>query len=226
MKKETVDHIVNLIWYFIIFSVLGMIVETLFGFATMGIWECRKGFVFGPFCPIYGLGATLIIAALERFKESGLKIFIYGMIAGAVVEYFVSFVLEAMYGARFWDYSYLPYNLNGRICVRYSSYWGFLSMAMIYLVKPRIDKLINKIPKKETIAKIMAIILIVDTILTVIAIHTYQERARKIYNGQEINSESVITKTIFSNEFMRYTFPNIRLKTDDGKLIFIREIIK
>ncbi len=226
MKKETLDYIVNLIWYFIIFSILGMIVETLFGFATMGIWECRKGFVYGPFCPIYGLGAALIIAALERFKDSRLKIFIYGMIAGAVVEYFVSFILEAMYGARFWDYSYLPYNLNGRICVRYSSYWGFLSMAMIYLVKPRVDKLINKIPKKETIAKVMAIILIIDAILTVIAIHTYQERARKIYNGEEITSESVITKTLFPNEFMKFTFPNIRLKTDDGNLIFIREIIK
>lgn len=226
MKKETVDYIINLIWYFIIFSILGMIVETLFGFATMGIWECRKGFVYGPFCPIYGLGAALIIAALERFKDSRLKIFIYGMIAGAVVEYFVSFILEAMYGARFWDYSYLPYNLNGRICVRYSSYWGFLSMAMIYLVKPRVDKLINKIPKKETIAKVMAIILIIDAILTVIAIHTYQERARKIYNGEEITSESVITKTLFPNEFMKFTFPNIRLKTDDGNLIFIREIIK
>lgn len=226
MKKETVDYIINLIWYFIIFSILGMIVETLFGFATMGIWECRKGFVYGPFCPIYGLGAALIIAALERFKDSRLKIFIYGMIAGAVVEYFVSFILEAMYGARFWDYSYLPYNLNGRICVRYSSYWGFLSMAMIYLVKPRVDKLINKIPKKETIAKVMAIILIIDAILTVIAIHTYQERARKVYNGEEITSESVITKTLFPNEFMKFTFPNIRLKTDDGNLIFIREIIK
>lgn len=226
MKKETVEYIVNLIWYFIIFSVLGMILETLFGFITMGIWECRKGFVFGPFCPIYGLGAVAIIVLLERFKESKIKLFIYGMIAGAIVEYLVSFVLEAMYGARFWDYSYLPYNLNGRICIRYSSYWGFLSMAMIYLVKPRVDKLINKIPKKETIAKVMLIVLIIDAILTVIAINTYQERARKIYNGEEINSESIITKSIFSNEFMRYTFPNIRLKTEDGNLIFIREIIK
>lgn len=226
VKKETINHIVNLIWYFIIFSILGIIVETLFCFLTMGILESRKGFVFGPFCPIYGLGAVLIIAILERFKESRLKIFIYGMIAGAIVEYLVSFILEAIYGARFWDYSYLPYNLNGRICIRYSSYWGFLSMAMIYLVKPRVDKLINKIPKKETIAKIMFWILIVDAILTVIAIHTYQERARRIYNNEEPYKETIITQKLFSNKFMKTTFPNIRLKTDDGKLIFIREIIE
>lgn len=225
MKKETVNYIVKLIWYFVIFSVIGIVVETLFGYLTMQIWECRKGFVYGPFCPIYGLGAVLIIVALDRFKDSKLKIFIYGMIAGAIVEYFVSFLLEAMYGARFWDYSYLPYNLNGRICIRYSSYWGFLSMAMIYLVKPRVDKLIDKIPKKEIIAKGLLVFLIIDAILTVIAISLYQQRARNIYNNQEI-TEPIITQKIFSNDFMRKTFPNIRLKTDDGKLIFIREIIK
>ena len=97
---------------------------------------------------------------------------------------------------------------------------------MIYLVKPRKDKLIDKIPKKEFIAKILLIILIIDALLTVLAINTYQERARRIYNKEEPLQESVITKTIFSNDFMVQTFPNIRLKTDDGKLIFIREIIK
>lgn len=225
MKKETIDYIVNLIWYFFIFSILGMIIETLFGFATMGIWECRKGFVYGPFCPIYGLGAVLIIVALERYKDSKVKLFIYGMIAGAAVEYLVSYILEALYGARFWDYSYLKYNLNGRICLQYSSYWGVLSIAMICIVKPELDKLINKIPKKEIIAKIILIMLIIDAILTVIAISLYQERARKIYNNEQ-TTELVITQKIFSNKFMKYTFPNIRLKTDDGKLIFIREIMK
>lgn len=225
MKKETINYIVNLIWYFIIFSILGIIVETTFGYLTMGILESRKGFIYGPFCPIYGLGAVLIIVILERFKESRVKTFIYGMIAGALVEYIVSYILEAMYGARFWDYSYLPCNLNGRICIRYSSYWGFLSLAMIYIVKPRTDKLINKIPKKEIIAKIMLVFLIIDAIITIIAISTYQERARKIYNKEE-NTESIITQQIFSNEFMEKTFPNIRLKTQDGNLIFIREIIE
>lgn len=225
MKKETIDYIINLIWYFVIFSIIGLIIETLFCFITTGVWECRQGFVFGPFCPIYGLGAVLIIAGLEKFKDSKLKIFIYGMIAGAVVEYLVSFILEAMYGTKFWDYSYLPYNLSGRICIRYSSYWGFLSLAMIYLVKPLADKIINNIPKKETLAKILLVILIIDAILTVLAISLYQNRARKIYNN-EIISEPQITQRIFSNEFMKKTFPNIRLTTDDGKVIFIKEIIE
>jgi len=225
VKKETVDYIVKLIWYFIIFSIIGIIVETLFCYLTTGIWECRQGFVYGPFCPIYGLGAVLIIVGLDRFKESKLKIFIYGMIAGAAVEYLVSFILETIYGAKFWDYSYLPYNLSGRICIRYSSYWGFLSLAMIYLVKPLIDKLIAKIPKKETLAKILLVFLIIDAVLTVVAISLYQNRARKIYYNEEL-IEPEITQKIFSNDFMQRTFPNIRLKTDDGNVVFIKEIIK
>ena len=59
MKKDTVDYIVNLIWYFIIFSIIGLIVETTFCYITTGVVESRKGFVYGPFCPIYGVGATL-----------------------------------------------------------------------------------------------------------------------------------------------------------------------
>lgn len=226
MKKNTIDYITNLIWYFIIFSIVGLIVETSFGFATTGVLESRKGFVYGPICPIYGLGAVAIIVVLDRFKDSKLKIFIYGMIAGAIVEYLISFILEAIYGLRFWDYSYLPYNLNGRICLRYSSYWGFLSLAMIYLIKPRVDKLINKIPKKEVIAKISFIILIIDAILTFIAISTYQERAKRAYYNQEPLKETIITEKLFPNEFMRLTFPNIRLKTKDGNIIFVKELMK
>ena len=131
-----------------------------------------------------------------------------------------------MYGTRFWDYGYLKYNLNGRICLSYSCYWGFLSLAMIYLVKPRVDKLINAIPKKNIIAKIALVLLIIDAILTVIAINTYQERVRRIYNNDEPLQESVLTQKLFSNEYMLFTFPNIRLKTEDGNTIFIKELMK
>ncbi len=224
-KKIKINYLVNLIWYFIIFSVIGLIVETSFGFATTGVIESRKGFVYGPLCPIYGLGAVLIIWALDRFKDSKMRIFFYGMIAGALVEYLISFILEIIYGIRFWDYSYLPYNLNGRICLRYSGYWGILSLIIIYLVKPRIDKLINKIPKKETIAKIAFIILIIDAILTFISISIYQERARRIYNKLAPLKEPTITQVIFSNDFMKKTFPNIRIKANDGSIIFVKELM-
>ena len=174
-KKDILGYLANLIWYFIIFSVIGLIVETLFGYATMGKLECRKGFIYGPFCPVYGAGAVLCIALLDRVKESKFKVFFYGMIAGAVIEYVISYMLEAIYGLKFWDYTYLPYNLNGRICVRYSSYWGILSLGLIYLVKPNIDKLINKIPKKNIIAIIACILLVIDAIITVVAINMKKE---------------------------------------------------
>ncbi len=225
-KKDILGYLANLIWYFIIFSVIGLIVETLFGYATMGKLECRKGFIYGPFCPVYGAGAVLCIALLDRVKESKFKVFFYGMIAGAVIEYVISYMLEAIYGLKFWDYTYLPYNLNGRICVRYSSYWGILSLGLIYLVKPNIDKLINKIPKKNIIAIIACILLVIDAIITVVAINIYEERAKRIYYNEEPMKENVITETLFSNEYMKKTFPNIRLITDDGKIVFISEIIK
>ena len=224
MNKQTKDYLSNLIWYFTIFSIIGMFVETAFCFITMKFVESRKGFIYGPFCPVYGVGAVLIIIALNRFKDSKIKVFTYGIIAGAIVEYALSFTLEAIYGLRFWDY--LPYNINGRICLLYSIFWGFLSLGMIYLVKPNVDKIINKIPKKNLIALILFIILFIDAIVTFTAISIYQERARRVYYGQEQMNEPEITKKLFSNEFMLRTFPNIRLNTNEGEIIFIKDILK
>ncbi len=226
MKKKTQDYLSNLIWYFTIFSILGMIVETLFCYATMKIVESRKGFLYGPFCPVYGVGAVFIIAALDRFKESKTKVFIYGVIAGGIVEYILSYGLEAVYGLRFWDYYYLPFNINGRICLLYSIFWGFLSLGMIYLVKPNVDKLINKIPKKNIIALILFIVLFIDALITFTAISIYQERARRVYYNEEPLNEPSLTQQLFSNEHMLKTFPNIRLNTREGEIIFIKDILK
>ena len=64
-KKQLTIH--QLFWYFVIFSVLGLIIETLYGYATMGIWQSRKGLIWGPFCPVYGVGAVILILLL-KFK--------------------------------------------------------------------------------------------------------------------------------------------------------------
>ena len=83
-KKQLTIH--QLFWYFVIFSVLGLIIETLYGYATMGIWQSRKGLIWGPFCPVYGVGAVILILLLNHIdRKSYAKLFIYGFLIGSVV---------------------------------------------------------------------------------------------------------------------------------------------
>lgn len=97
-KKITLKQI---IWYSIIFSIFGLIIETLFCYLTTGVLESRKGLIWGPFCPVYGVGATILIILLDKYKNNSIKLFLIGSIAGNIIEYGLSYLLEAMYGTRF-----------------------------------------------------------------------------------------------------------------------------
>ena len=74
-QKNSVDYHM-IIWYFLIFSILGLILETVYGYLTMGKWESRKGLIIGPFCPIYGVGAVIFILLLTRYQDSKMKLFV------------------------------------------------------------------------------------------------------------------------------------------------------
>lgn len=231
MEEQNKITIHQIIWYLLIFSVIGLIIETLFCFITTGVWESRKGLIYGPFCPVYGIGATLLIIILNSFYNNKFKLFVYGGICGSAIEYIMSFVLEAFYGTRFWDYSYLRFNLNGRICITYTIFWGILALLLIAVVKPCIDKGINSFNIRYFKILDIAIIVfvIVDIICTVWGIQSYKKRAISSYYGiNQNNKNSVITNIenkIFPNKKMRKIFPNLRYINERGDEIWIRDII-
>ncbi len=219
-----------LIWYFLIFSIIGLILETIFCYVTTGIIESRKGLLIGPFCPIYGLGAVCLICVLNKYKENNLKIFIIGGITGSCVEYILSYALEAIYGARFWDYDYEVLNLNGRICLTFTIYWSILSIVLMKYIKPKIDQYIEIIAKnkRKLIDGLIVIFLIFDTLITIWGINTYQKRVENQYYGiQDLNKKSIkmqVEETCFSNKIMMKTFPNLRTRDKQGNIIFIKDL--
>ncbi len=225
-KKITLKQI---IWYSIIFSIFGLIIETLFCYLTTGVLESRKGLIWGPFCPVYGVGATILIILLDKYKNNSIKLFLIGSIAGNIIEYGLSYLLEAMYGTRFWDYSYLDWNLNGRICIKYSIFWGILAILLIKLIKPQIDKIINKIPDSKILNIIMIILIIIDCGATMWAINTYQNRVVQNYFNVEVkkqnNIKQFIEDKLFSNEIMKKTFPNLRYIDENGTQYYLKDMI-
>lgn len=219
-KKEFTFH--NIIWYMILFSILGLLIETIYGYVSTGILESRKGLILGPFCPIYGIGAAFFIVLLSEYKESKVKLFIMGAIAGTIFEYICSYILQVIYGSMFWDYSYTTYQINGRVSLTYTVFWGILAVLLIKYIKPQFDKVIEKIPSKLW-DKIITAFLILDIALTILGVTVYMNRAEKRYNEEEIN-ETVLDK-IFNDNLMSFIFPNLRLTDEVGNSIMVREIL-
>lgn len=232
MEEREKISIHQLLCYFIVFSVIGLFIETIYCYITTGVLESRKGLIWGPFCPVYGVGASLLILLLNRFKNSKIKLLIYGGIVGDVIEYLMSYGLEAIYSTRFWDYSYTNFHLNGRICLIYTVFWAILSILLISFVKPLIDKCMMKINFKYTniIEILITIFFIIDVLCTVWGINSYKQRAIDVYYNRELKNKYTIIKRIedalFSNDKMLNTFPNIRFINENNEEIWIRDIIK
>lgn len=115
-SKKTISILNESIWklatYFILYSFIGYIIETIFGIVTKGVWECRQSFLYGPFLGIYGVGAIAIILFSKFFNKNNFTLFLGGYIIGSVTEYMISFFTEIFVHTQWWDYSNYILNLN------------------------------------------------------------------------------------------------------------------
>ncbi len=124
------------LWLFLIYSFYGVILEMIFCYAReyKGVIESRCGLLYLPLSPIYGLGGTAISLILLNFFTNPILLFVLSMVICTILEYIASFVMEKAFGSVFWDYSNKPLNLQGRICLEFSIYWGFLGLLLIYVL--------------------------------------------------------------------------------------------
>ena len=263
-KKEEIQHKENIkkerkritingisIWrilaYFIIYSVAGYIIETLYGMITKGVWESRQSFLYGPFCGIYGLGAVVMILCLHKFPKKYNVLFFGGFVVGSIIEYVISLFGEMVLGVKWWDYSNMPLNLNGRICVYFSVFWGFLGIYLIASLNPKVDRLINWIKSKLKTQKALKAfvvtvftLLMIDCIATAFAIEFFLvrmiakndldvprkelvlEQYDKIYGNENL---SKFIYTFWGDRKMIKTFPNLKIKDVNGDIIYMDSLL-
>lgn len=169
MKKVT--YYINV---FLIYSIIGFIIETTL--KTFIFKNMNNGILFGPWIPVYGLGVVLIIFIMRlvfnRIKvKRGIKIFLVfflSLIVLTIIELLGGILIEKIFNKVFWDYSDLKFNLGHYIALEISLIWGIMSLVVIYLIKPIIDKIIKKIP--SVITYLVLFIFIVDAIITFIVV--------------------------------------------------------
>lgn len=165
---KIVEIIVNYFLWYIFYSVAGWIIETLL-FAIRDKKSTKRGFLFGPLCPIYGTGAVMCTALMYGKITNFFVLFIVGMVLCDTVEYITSFVMEKAFHAKWWDYSNQKFNIKGRICLVSSLLFGGGVALLIKFIQPVVMEVTNKIPLNARIivAFVIYSILIIDVAFTV-----------------------------------------------------------
>ena len=181
----------DVIIYFILFSFVGWLCETVFCSIAQKKFVYR-GFLSGPICPVYGFGGLIVVYLLAPFRENILLLFLMGMLATTVLEYLTSYILELAFQTRWWDYSERKFNLNGRVCLPFSLMFGVLSVLGVKLIYPVATLLIAMIPEagKPIIALIFVTIFMADFILTVYGLLSFNGSLRTLeHNYKEFRQK-------------------------------------
>ena len=135
------------LWYFWIYSFLGWLAELAFAAASRSEEKRRRCLLLLPLCPVYGRG---MLAALALPPMGGLGLAVFGGLAATAAEYAYHWAGERFLGVRFWDYSGVPGNLRGRVCLPFSLAWGLLVWAAVRFVQPAVEALAAEIPARLT----------------------------------------------------------------------------
>ena len=209
MKDKNVKkELTILFWVFIIGSIAGFIFEVIVVFFQKGHFELRQGLIYGPFIPVYGIGAMCYYIVLSKIKiKNKVRIFLITMILGGITEYLCSFIQEKAFGTISWDYSYLPFNINGRTSLLHCIYWGIGGVLYITYIEPLLNKMIDKTNMKafDLITIILSIFIIFDISISWMAADRQTERKNNI---EPENRLDIFLDKNYPDEYMNRIFNN------------------
>ena len=188
--------------YFIIIAICGWLMEVTLQLVQKHKFADR-GFLIGPYCPIYGCGALLITIFLTKLEEYPLALFSVTILVCGVLEYFTSYIMEKFFHARWWDYSENRFNINGRVCLETIIPFGILGLTLIYIVNPFIFDNLVKVPEStlNIIAIIIAVIFAIDNLVSFKVISNVRSATKKFdEENPKDNTEEISQKV---KEFLK-----------------------
>lgn len=209
-----------LFWIFITASILGLALEDIFHVLVYGGYESRAGFVWGPFSPIYGVGAVVLTLFLNRFYYThDLVIFLVAMVLGAMLEYGASWMMETFWHAIAWDYTGTFGSINGRTNFFFGVMWGTLGLFWVRFVLPVIKAVQQRFTGRggklfKIVSWLLVIFIAVDAVMTVLALHREGQRAENIPPATQID---VMLDEAFPDWWLQERFHNMTVSADVGK---------
>lgn len=155
----------------------------------------NRGFLIGPYCPIYGYGALLITFLLRKYTDDPIILFFMAIIICGVLEYLTSYFMEKIFKARWWDYSQKKFNINGRVCLNTIIPFGILGIFIMYVSNPFLLSKIEQLPEiwLNTLSGTLLVIFIIDNIVSGVVIR-YVKKTEKSLGIQLDNTEEITNK--------------------------------
>ncbi len=177
---------------FIIYSVLGWIMECILNIIQKHKFV-NRGFLIGPYCPIYGFGVVIVSLLLTRASKHIIILFLLSSVICGTLEYLTSYFMEKIFKARWWDYSNKKFNINGRICLETLIPFGLISVFVICVLNPWILDKLYIIPKNILTYVIIGfiIIFIVDNLVSFNIILKFKNLNKKEKDNTEEITEKV-----------------------------------
>lgn len=207
----------NIVWMFLIGSVVGFVIETLFCLVRYGVLESRQGMLYGPFSQIYGFGAILLAAVLLPLKAHGTaRVFFGSMVLGGLYEAGASFIQEKAFHTVSWTYSgYQIPLLGGRTSLLYMFFWGILGVAFMQWIYPRMIGIIQKVPirPKRVLTWWIVVMMGADLLLSGVVVHRWAARSE----GKA--AVTIVDRWIdghYTDELLYEIYPNMQFPNVDG----------
>lgn len=180
---------------YMIYSVLGWILEV-----TCKLFQYKRfinrGFLIGPYCPIYGFGAVIITIFLQKYLNDPITLFVMAILICSILEYFTSYFMEKFFNARWWDYSNYRFNINGRICLETTIPFGIFGSLIMYVSNPFLIKYITRVDNAilTIISSVIAIIFLVDNIVSFKIMFGVRGITRDFNKNIKDNTEEITAK--------------------------------
>lgn len=194
----------HLFWAFLCAALLGAFIETVFMLLTRGALMNRSGVLYGPFSLVWGVGAVLFTLLLYRLLPYGAPaLFLGGAAVGTAFEYICSWLQEALFGLRFWSYDHLPFNLNGRVCLIFSVFWGLAALVWMGACWPALCALLDR-PRRPSrrLTRVLAVLMALNIALTAAALLRMDARLRGVPPGSAV--EVFLDREFPDERLLRY----------------------
>ena len=201
----------ELFFLFISSAFLGDLFETVFVLLRTGILMSRSSLLYAPLSLVWGLGAVLMTLILFPLAQKGLAaLFAGGVILGGGFEYMASLVLEMTTHRLFWDYSRMPFNLDGRTNLLFALFWGAAGVFWVKLAAPALLRLLDKIPlrKGHAVALAAALFLAADMALSAAALLRMEERSRGMVPSNQMEQ---VLDVLYTDDWLEHRYQNMQL---------------
>lgn len=188
---------------FIIYSVLGWGVECVYCSFNQKRLCFDRGFLIGPYCPIYGSCALIMMLFLNKYLNDPIVLFLFIIVIASLIEYFTSLIMEKLFNVRWWDYSHLPFNIEGRVCLIIILGFGFLGLVFMYLINPVVLEIISLVNRQLLIgsAFLLFILFLIDCCLSVLVITKLKFSFDKFYGDSTSLVDLEVQKFLRNNTY-------------------------